>query len=363
MPGVSVILPVHNGARFLRAAMDSILAQTFRDFELVVVDDASTDESGAIVRSYADARIKLVRTARQVGVGAALNAGMQVASADLIARQDADDVSETSRLELQVAAFRDQPALALLGTQGTVIDDCDCRRGVIDRALEPVGIRWYSLFDNAFVHTSVMFRRAAAAACGGYEDRPRPFPEDFALWSRMVRQFDVRNLEDRLVRYRASEASVTGPLAFGIAGGEYASAFADILRGLVAENLTATFGEAAAADAVLLSRFVPGVPAPDVDQFWRAFERLLCEFERQYPMETRRHDFRRMLARQYDAIAYRVTPPSRIRSLTVYARAISRRPALAPDLSWSRALLLVTLGRAARRRAHTLRPTSGRTAA
>lgn len=362
-PAVSVVMPVHNGARFLRPAMDSILNQTFRDFELIVVDDASSDESVSIVESYDDGRIRLRRTERQMGVAAALNAGIRMATADLIARQDADDVSEASRLERQVAAFRAQPALALLGTQGTVIDDRDQPRGVIDRALEPVSIRWYSLFDNAFVHTSVMFRREAAIACGAYPDRPKPFPEDFALWSRMVRRFDVRNLEERLVRYRVSEASVTGPLAFGTAAGEYASAYADVLRELIAENLIAAFGEVAAADAVLLSHFVPGVRAQDVEDFQRAFERWLGEFERRHPVETRRRDFHRTLARQYDAIAYRVTPPSRIRSLGVYSRALGGHPALAADLPWSRALLLVTLGRGVRRGAHALRSASGRTAA
>lgn len=362
-PTVSVVMPVHNGARFLRAAMNSILTQTHTDFELVVVDDASNDESAAMVKSYGDGRIRLLQTERQLGVAAALNTGIRASTGDLIARQDADDISEAPRLERQVAAFRARPALALLGTQGTVIDDRDRPLGVIERALEPVSIRWYALFDNAFVHTSVMFRREAVSACGGYSDRPKPFPEDFALWSRMVRRFEVRNLADRLVRYRASAASVTGPLAFGTADSEYASAFADILRGLIADNLVAEFGEAAVADAPLLSRFIPGVPAQEVDAFCRAFERRLVEFERRHPVETRSRDFRRTLARQYDALAYRVTPPGRFQSLAVYSHALRRRPALAADLSWSRALLLVTLGQRVRRRAHALRAARGRTAA
>ena len=90
-------MPVHNGARFLREAIDSILAQTWSDFDLVIIDDGSTDESVDIVGSYQDSRIRLLRTGAQSGVAAALNSGVRAAEAELIARQDADDVSEPTR--------------------------------------------------------------------------------------------------------------------------------------------------------------------------------------------------------------------------------------------------------------------------
>jgi hypothetical protein len=364
MPSLSVIMPVHNGARFLREAIDSILAQTFRDFELVVVDDGSTDESPAIVASYGDPRIRLVRTATQSGVAAALNTGIRAASADLIARQDADDVSEPARLEKQMAALRARPQLALLGTQATIIDDAGRVRGTVERSVEPSSIAWCLLLDNAFVHTSVVFRRDAWESCGAYLERGKPFPEDYALWCRIARRFEVGNLPERLVRFRLSEASTTGPLAFGTAKSAYASAFAGVLHEIVTENIAAMFGaEIGGDDAALLARFGPGVERDEAPALCAAFSRLLTAFERRHPAETDTRDFARTLSRQYDAMAYRVTPPDRLASLAVYARGLSRRPALIAHLPWARALALVTLGRAVRRRAHTLRADGSRRAA
>src|SRR5471030_1969141 len=167
-PVVSVVVPVYNDERFLREAIDSILAQTCRDFEFIVIDDGSTDESPSIVASYTDPRIRLIRTGAQSGVAAALNAGIRAASSDLIARQDADDVSEATRLERQIAAFRARPQLALLGTQATIVDASGAVRGRTERSLDVAALRWYALLDNPFIHTSVMIRRDVVDACGGY---------------------------------------------------------------------------------------------------------------------------------------------------------------------------------------------------
>ena len=363
-PRVAVVMPVFNAERFVRSAIDSILAQTFRDFELIIVDDASTDRTAAIIASYGDARIRRLRSDRNGGVAAALNIGMRHATAGLIARQDADDVSDQRRLALQIDAFEHWPSLALLGTQGTIVDENNRQCGEIDRSLEPASIRWHALIDNPFVHSSVMFRRSAFDACGGYLERPKPFPEDYALWSRMIARFEARNLPDRLVRYRASAASTFGSLAYGSAQTEYVSAYAEVLRGLVAGNLAAVFGDAVSTeDVALLARYVPGLRSDQVPAFGAVFERLLAEYERVHPAETATRDFKRTLARQYDAIAFRVTPPARLRSLSVYAQALSRRPGLAAVFGWRRAIALTVLGQAARRRASDLRSVRSRAAA
>ena len=349
-PAVSVVMPVRNAARFLRAALDSVLGQTFTDFEIVVVDDDSTDESMSIVRAYTDPRIRLVQTGRHVGVGAALNAGLRAAAADLVARQDADDVSEPDRLERQVPVFRSRPALALLGTQGTIIDEAGRPCGLIDRSIEPASIRWYALLDNPFIHTSVMFRPGVVEACGGYDEQPR-LSQDYALWTRILAGHEARNLPDRLVRYRVNEASVTGPLTFGTAVDDYRALFDEIVRTRVTANVTAMFGQAiSSADALLLARFVSGVHPADVQQFLTVFERLLKVYRTAHREETATTDFYRTLARQYDALAFRITPPDRLRSLQVYAAALSRHPGLIAAFPWARALALTLLGRNGRRR-------------
>jgi glycosyltransferase involved in cell wall biosynthesis len=355
MPRVSVIMPVFNGAEFLRAAIDSVLAQTFRDFDLLVVDDGSTDGSAAIVRSYNDPRVRLLQQPHQTGISASLNAGIAASTGPLIARQDADDRSMPERFERQLAFFDRHPQLAIAGTQGIIIDEQHRRRGTIERPVEPVSVKWHSLFETVFIHTSVMYRRDVVVACGGYIDRPRPFTEDFALWSEMLRRHEGRNLPEQLVQYRVRESSTTWALSFGKADAAFQAEFEAVMCDLVTENLVSLFGEEARADGPLLSRVSPGVKAHDVAAFCRAFDRWLAAFEQRYPAETATRDFRLMLARLYDAIAYKITPPSRRLSLRVYTHALRQRPALATELSWAHAVALVTFGRRLRHRAHQLR--------
>src|ERR1044071_3222306 len=116
MPAVSVLMAVYNGERHLQAAIDSILAQTFTDFALVIVDDGSTDGSRAIVAGCDDPRIRLIALERNGGLSAALNAGLAAIESPLVARQDADDLSEPDRLARQMAVMRERPDLAILGS-------------------------------------------------------------------------------------------------------------------------------------------------------------------------------------------------------------------------------------------------------
>src|SRR5258708_31795371 len=164
-------MPVFNGMRHVGAAVESILAQTYRDFELLVVDDGSSDRSLEIVRSYRDARIRVLVNERNLGLAASLNRGLSESRCALIARQDADDLSLPNRLERQVAVMRQRPELALLGTQASAIDVDGRPLKAVDRPIDEVSIRWYGLFDNPFVHTSVMFRRALVLG-----DRERGYP-------------------------------------------------------------------------------------------------------------------------------------------------------------------------------------------
>jgi len=373
-PVVSVVMPVYNGARFLREAIDSILAQTCRDFEFIVIDDGSTDESPSIVASYTDPRIRLIRTGAQSGVAAALNAGIRAASSDLIARQDADDVSEATRLERQIAAFRARPQLALLGTQATIVDASGAVRGRTERSLDVAALRWYALLDNPFIHTSVMIRRDVVDACGGYpEGSGRQAGElrlandvvtDYELWCRVLVTHEAANLPERLVRYRVNAGSVTAVASSAPATSDTARAFAAAMQRIVRHNLEGWLEPARVAeDAGLLARFGRDIRAADASKFCDAFARLLTAYEKRYPGVASTPDFRRTLARQYDAIAYRIAPPDRFVSLAVYARALRRHPALAYDLSWTRALMLVTLGKSGRQAAHARRADGRRTAA
>jgi hypothetical protein len=204
-------MSVYNGARYLSEAVDSILAQTWRDFELVVIDDASTDRSRALLEAYRDPRLRLVANEKNLGLTRSLNLGLRLSRGELIARHDADDVSHPSRFEKQIRWFDDHPEGVLLGTQARTIDAAGRPAG---RAGEPkplttLGVRWALLFFNPFVHSSVMFRRETILSLGGY-DEAYYYNQDFELWSRVAGSFVCGNLADALVDYRAHAGSIAG---------------------------------------------------------------------------------------------------------------------------------------------------------
>jgi glycosyltransferase involved in cell wall biosynthesis len=150
---VSVLMAVHNGERHLRAAVDSILSQTYGNFEFLIIDDGSSDRTAEIVASYTDPRIRSVVMGRNVGLSAALNEGLRLARGRLIARQDADDLSEPRRLERQVSVMSSRSDLALLGSQGVALSEDGRPTGFVRRCTTPAAIRWCSVFDNPFIHT------------------------------------------------------------------------------------------------------------------------------------------------------------------------------------------------------------------
>lgn len=346
-------MPVFNAERYLRPAIDSILAQTFSDFEFLIVDDGSTDRSRDIVAAYADPRIAVVDQGRNQGLAAALNRGLQLARGEYVARHDADDVSAAVRLEQQVRFLRDHPDVAVLGTQGFLLDEGGRVTGTVDRSLEHASIRWAALFDNPFIHSSVMFRRGAIASVeGGVEARFDGFCEDYALWSRVLAAHPVRNLAERLVSYRVLATSLTANMHERAPGDPARVTFAAKLRPIIERNLRATLPDAdfPETDASLLTGFVLGLDSASIDGFMSLYFRMLERFRVLHPDASRSPDFRRTLARQFDAIACRLLPQTRRLALRVYAEGVRREPSVMAALSWPRALALVILGRAGRRR-------------
>ena len=195
MTRVSVVMPVRNGERFLREAIDSTLAQTLADLELIVVDDGSTDSTPALLAEAAQ-RDPRVRVQRQEpgGLTVALNAGCALAQAPLIARMDADDVMLPDRLERQVAYLDGHPDVALLGSGIVLVDE---RGNEIDR--EPGRPNLDFLVRNELTHATVMMRADAFRALGGYRlDQS----EDYDLWLRFDERYGVAALPEHVIRYR-----------------------------------------------------------------------------------------------------------------------------------------------------------------
>ena len=208
MPEVSVILPAYNARETIERAVRGILRQTFVDFELILIDDGSTDGTGSIIAGFGDPRIRILRNPRNIGLTRSLNRGLARASAELIARQDADDYSFPDRIEKQVSFLKTNENVALLGSWGLEVRD-DGTAAVTRRATSNLGIRWESLFYNSFIHTAVMFRKSVVwDALGGY-DESVSYCQDYELWSRVMERHDVANLEDALVERYIEPGSMT----------------------------------------------------------------------------------------------------------------------------------------------------------
>jgi glycosyltransferase involved in cell wall biosynthesis len=356
VPEITVLLPNFNAGPFLRPAIDSILAQHYQDFELLVIDDGSSDGSQEAVAGCRDPRVRYIRHEINRGLGATLNEGLRLARGALIARQDCDDVSDRDRLGRQNDAFHAEPALALIGSRARLIDEDGRGMGVVDRPLEPASIRWYGLLDCPFIHTSVMFRRDVVLdRLGGYREG-LSHSEDWELWSRLIRSHAARNLPDRLVSYRERARSMTDRIERPSDGGHFRAEFRQVVREIVAANLAAFGGGSVRdGDAGLLAGFVLGVPRDQLRRFLDVFWRLLRDFRRVETGDTTSGDFLWTLARQVDATAYRVDPSSRAAAVTVFATAIREEPRLLTAIPWIRAVSLIALGKQSRRRLGSFR--------
>ncbi len=208
-PQVSVVLPVYNGAAYVGRAIASILVQTFTDFELIAIDDGSTDATPQILDRIADPRLRVVHQDNR-GLSATLNRGLELARGRYVARQDHDDLSRPERLASQVAFLDAHPACGLVGTRAEIwVGDVMTSR-VHDHPLTDAALRFELLFDNPFVHSSVMLRKTVLETVGGYSTDPaRRSPEDYELWSRIARHAELANLPERLLVYREVQSSLS----------------------------------------------------------------------------------------------------------------------------------------------------------
>jgi hypothetical protein len=198
-------MSVFNGERFLAAAIESVQAQSFDDFEFLILDDGSSDASRAIIAHYAaqDPRIRLIARENR-GLIASLNELLALARAPLVARMDADDICLPQRFARQHAFMAAHPEIGVLGTWTEDIDECDAAYPLAapDHPLDHAG--FVAAIDAGaplLCHPSVMFRRDAVIAIGGYH-RAFAHCEDLDLWLRLASVTQIANLPERLLRYR-----------------------------------------------------------------------------------------------------------------------------------------------------------------
>jgi glycosyltransferase involved in cell wall biosynthesis len=209
MASLSVIMPVYNAERHAAEAIESLLRQTHADFELLVLDDGSTDATGAIVARYAadDARIRVIEHAHR-GLVAALNEGLAQARGEYIGRMDADDIAMPERLARQVEWLDRHPACVVVGSSFVLIDDWGREIKVHHCFVNDLTIRHALAVEGCIPHPTAVFRRAAAVGAGGY--RPAyDVAEDYDLWRRLARIGELHNLPEPLLYKREGPAAVS----------------------------------------------------------------------------------------------------------------------------------------------------------
>jgi glycosyltransferase involved in cell wall biosynthesis len=238
---VSILLPVYNGAAYLRDSLDSMLRQSYQDFELIIIDDGSRDESAQIIQSVNDDRIRFYRQENR-GLAATLNRAIALSRGEYLARQDQDDMSLPDRLEKQLRYLAAHPQCGLVGTWAEIVSGNEKTGRTHRHAAEDYCLKFDLLFDNPFVHSSVMFRRSAVEGVGMYSTDPsRQPPEDYELWSRLSRKWEVANIPEILHIYREIPTSMSRD---GI------SPFRNRVIDISAENLEWLLGDTADRTAI-----------------------------------------------------------------------------------------------------------------
>ncbi|MBN2644201.1 MAG: glycosyltransferase [Desulfuromonadaceae bacterium] len=207
-PDVSVLLPVFNGERYLSAAIDSVLRQSHRNLELILVDDASTDGTAEIIRCQTDARIRPIRQPENGGVVKALNTALQRAKGRYIARIDTDDLWRPEKLARQLELLRARPEIALCGCFYTQIDALGRLIREVELPVSPEENYLQLFVRNTFVHSGVVFNAQVVRDLGGYSPDWLHI-EDYALWLAIAETYPVCNMPESLLSYRIHDQSIS----------------------------------------------------------------------------------------------------------------------------------------------------------
>jgi len=210
VPRVSVLMTTYNGAAFIARSMDSVVSQTWRDFELIVVDDASTDATPGILSAYRDPRLRVIHHERNQGIVAARNTAFAAASGEFIAALDHDDLSHPARLQRQAAFLDANPDVVLLGTEVRLDSAGHHHAPDHPSAGDPLALRWLLLVDNPLTWSSVMFRADAVQRLGAFLRPDFELADDFDFYHRLLSIGEIARLDDVLTTYRfhATSASV-----------------------------------------------------------------------------------------------------------------------------------------------------------
>lgn len=208
MPKISVIMPVYNGEKYLREAIDSILNQTFTDFEFIILNDASKDSTEEIIKSYTDNRIVYIKNEQNLGVAGTLNRGLEIAKGEYIARMDADDISLHNRFEKQMLFMDTHPDVGVCGSHIRIFGEDGVERDYIYSETDE-RLRVDMLFNSGFAHPAVMIRKSILDKKNLFYNTEFEKAEDYRMWYDIMSVSKGHNLQEPLLRYRHHQNQVT----------------------------------------------------------------------------------------------------------------------------------------------------------
>lgn len=205
---ISVVMSVYNDAKYLRESVESILKQTFKNFEFVIVDDCSNSTVASILSKYSDKRIKIIRNTLNLGLTRSLNIAIKVARGRYIARMDADDISYPTRLQEQVHFLENNPEFVLCGASADLIDENNNIYGTRMCPTTDDIIRSNLVKSNQFIHPLVMFKKDAWERVGGY-DESFTLSQDYDFFLKLSRIGKVANVHQTLLKYRVGTGNIS----------------------------------------------------------------------------------------------------------------------------------------------------------
>lgn len=205
-PVVTVLMSVYNGEKYLREAMDSILNQTFADFEFIIIDDGSTDGTFSIVKSYKDLRIRLIKNKANIGLTKSLNKGMRLAGGKYIARMDCDDISSPNRLNIQVAFMEKNQDVGVCGSWIKTFGSC--KEEIWKYPVENDLISSRLIFDSPLAHPSIIMRKELMDKNNLKYDEHCELAQDWKLWQECRSYLKITNIPEVLLLYRIHNRSI-----------------------------------------------------------------------------------------------------------------------------------------------------------
>lgn len=208
MSNISVVMSVYNGERYLVEAIDSILNQTYSDFEFIIINDCSTDKTAEILQSYNDARIKIINNDENLRLPASLNKGLRLAKGKYIARMDADDIALPDRFEKQISYLEKNQEVAVIGGSLIVFNEqegeiytqkADCNE-LLDK---------YYLIPSPILHPTAMLRKSMTVDEGYFYNEKYTSAQDYDLWLRIAKKHKINNIADIVLKYRVHSNSIS----------------------------------------------------------------------------------------------------------------------------------------------------------